>query len=214
LLLALLVNRRFANAARDWAYMAGHVVNVFLVPLCIASAWRRFQIFSVKYKSLAAGGTVEEMNAQNRRALTSLKGFVKDGGRCVVLYPEGGRGEGSLKQGEAKTTAIFEIVLKASPYGLMVLPSYVDGATSILPVARGEDEFSEFLLHIRRGNGTITFGRPVEYQYIRPTEDEVARAAPHCGDCDPRKRVTIDRVMRLIAELCPSEGGRGPYRFV
>jgi len=121
---------------------------------------------------------------------------------------------GSLKQGEAKTTAIFEIVLKASPYGLMVLPSYVDGATSILPVARGEDEFSEFLLHIRRGNGTITFGRPVEYQYIRPTEDEVARAAPHCGDCDPRKRVTIDRVMRLIAELCPSEGGRGPYRFV
>lgn len=212
-----LVNQRFDGAARDFAYMAGHVVTFFLIPLTVSSGVNRFQIFSTKYKALAeaVGHTMDEMQAQNRRAIHDLVTWTKHGGRLLGLYPEGGRGEAGLLEGDRNTTTVGLAMASSSPAGLMVLPTYVAGCTNILPVVRGPREFEEFLRYVRRGTATITCGDPLRWEELLPSREQIAdEQATHdeVDDKHARKRLIHARTMRLIAALAPVGAARGPWQ--
>lgn len=220
-----LVRRLYGkDLAADWAYMAGHAVNLCLVPLMFfASALRRFQIFSVKYKSMGITGmNDQEMIRQNLRAIAALGNYVKPGGKLVALYPEGGRGDHHMIQGQAQTMKVPEIVTRCSPNGLMILPTYMHGATSILPVARVINEYNEILMRAEQGWGELSIGRPVMWEDLQPTESnvqEVADSLIASGECKTetearskaRKRILADTVLGLIAYLAPNDEERGPY---
>ncbi len=199
-----LVNQRFNNAAKQWIYMAGHVVNLFLLPLTICGGLSRVQIFSAKYCQHATLEVLAKMQEQNARALGQLAPLVSNGGVLIGLYPEGGRGEGGLKSGEVRTMKIPQVLHMASPKGLMILPSYVSGATSILPIVRGEREFEEFITHVRRGNANVQFGPGVMWKALQPSDENLSSQAV--------KQYLIDRVMRLIAQLAPTDAAKGPYQ--
>ena len=92
LVLHHVVNKNFNDAARQWLHMAGHVVNLFLLPLAITAGVRRIQIFSAKYCAQASDEVRARMQANNARALSSIGNQIVGGGQCIVLYPEGGRG--------------------------------------------------------------------------------------------------------------------------
>lgn len=193
-----LVNRAFpGEPAREFTYMAGHVVNLFLIPLLISAAVRRCQIFSTKYKGLseAVGITADAMTTCNRRAIVALGKFCANGGRCIVLYPEGGRGDGALKDGDPKTAKIPRIMATQSSRGLLVLPTYVSGATSILPVVRDPNEFNQYLEWAKHGTATVTCGQPVSWEQIHDKDEEIVHS----------------RIMRLIAALAPNEAAKGPW---
>jgi len=215
LVLDYVVNKTFNNAAHDWIYMAGHVVNYYLVPMTMSGGIHRVQIFSAKYCQQATTEERQRMKQNNMRALMSIAPQIIEGGKCVVLYPEGGRGEGSLLAGEPRTMKIPQLMAEASPNGLMVLPSYVE-ATSILPVVRGSNEFNEFLEHIQPGKATLSLGPGVMWDDLQPNKNEIHRFLERNGDeClnDHRhalKCCLIKKCMRMIATMMP-QTARGPH---
>jgi 1-acyl-sn-glycerol-3-phosphate acyltransferase len=191
-----LVNRCFHQRPADsFAYMSGHIVNIYPVPLIFAGGFRRIQIFSERYKQFSKELNIseEEMIKQNCRALRSLMKFVEPGGKLVGLYPEGGRGEGSLKYGDPNTVIIAEAISRSGE--LMILPTYVEGATSILPVQRGPNEFNDFLKYIRPGCANIICGTPFYWSGVDKSSKESIHAA----------------IMTAIAELAPDDLARGPW---
>ena len=211
-----LVNKLFNNAAKSWTYMAGHVVNLFLLPLTICGGLSRIPIFSAKYCQHASPEILADMKAQNANAMGQLAPLVSKGGVLIGLYPEGGRGEGALKAGEVRTMKIPQLLSMASPRGLMILPSYVSGATSILPVVRSEREFEEFITHVRRGNANVEFGRGVMWDDLQPTHDTLLAYLGEdcCVGLTPDqalKHFLTDQVMGLIAKMAPTEAAKGPY---
>lgn len=192
----VLVNRTFPNnPANDFAYVSGHIVNIYPVPFILSSGVRRFQIFSNRYKGICDQIGVDEnnMKQQNKRALLSLKSFVSKGGKFVGLYPEGGRGDAALKYGDPNTAVIPRIM--ASKNKLFILPTYVEGATSILPVHRGSDEYNDFLQYIQPGNVTVTCGEPIPWDAIQSDDNEAVHAS----------------IMYSIANLSPTKLGKGPW---
>lgn len=193
-----LLSKDFPGVPAQFIWMAGHVVTKYLLPMLLAAGATRVQIFSVKYKSMAEGQDATWMEAQNRRAIRALMQRTSKGGQFVVLYPEGGRGENGLIPGVSNTMAIPAILDRCN-LGAMVLPTFVWGATSILPVVRGEDEFSRFMEYATRGSAHVRVGEPVMWS------DIVARY----GD---DKQAQVDAVMRYIAALSPSENLKGVYR--
>ena len=215
LVLDCVANAMFPDTTRDWIYMAGHVVNYFLLPLAVTGGVNRVQIFSAKYCAQAGQEVVQRMRENNARALMSIGPRIMAGGRCVVLYPEGGRGNGALLEGEPRTMKIPQLMEMVSPKGLMVLPSYVE-ATGILPVARGENEFNEFLSRGQRGRATLKFGPGMMWRELQPTKTEIQRYLTnnvHRCSGDPSfalKQWLLLRIMRMIANLAPPEA-RGPY---
>jgi 1-acyl-sn-glycerol-3-phosphate acyltransferase len=217
LVLHHVVNNRFHNAAHQWLHMAGHVVNLYLLPLVVTGGVRRVQIFSARYcQETQDPKALREMKAKNAQALSSIGPMISGGGQCVVLYPEGGRGDGALKKAEPRTMKIPQLMDMVSPAGLMILPSYVE-ATDILPVVRTPNEFSEFLSYARPGNSMISFGPGVMWQELQPNDAEVhAYLTRHAGEClgnpdHALKRCLVDKTMHLIADMAPTEISKGPY---
>lgn len=209
-----LVNREFDHVARHFGYMAGHVVSMYLIPLTICAGFGRFQIFASKYKKLAEefGITEHDMTMQNFRALRELETFVAQGGRLIGFYPEGGRGEGQLLAGDPKTAKIGEVIAERSPHGLLVLPTWVEGATSILPVVRGKTEFSEFIQYARAGVSHITCGKPIPWEKLVPSVSEVEAARTEEQTRSMASKGIIHaRTMRAIATLAPTEHAKGPW---
>jgi len=219
------------DCTKDWVYMSGHAVNLYLLPYLISSGFNRAQIFSKKYQSMAAqgngvlqdtGANEEKMRAQNLRALSSLGKYAQDGGKLVVLYPEGGRGEGEMKNGEQGTVAIPEILAKRSPHGLAVLPTFVDNATSILPVRRTANEYNEFLEHVTKGTGHMTVGPLVPWNTIdgiatgqADVQDRLSNLLPFEVTADGKiaeRNRKIGLIMSLIAEAAPNEQEMGAYK--
>lgn len=212
------------DIAADWAYMAGHAVNLCLIPLMFfASALRRFQIFSVKYKSMGITGADDRsMVEQNLRALRSLQDYVSPGGKLVVLYPEGGRGDNHVISGQGRTMKIPELMHAKSSVGLMILPTYMHGATSILPVARIVNEYNEILMRAQRGSGQLSIGTPVMWNDIQPQTLAVTTMAQQLmeehtcrtqteANSHAKKTILVNTVMGLIAALAPNDHERGPY---
>lgn len=209
-----LVNRHFNGAAREFGYMAGHVVAFYLIPHTIISGITRFQIFSQKYKDQAdeVGLTLTEMMGQNVRALQAVARWIRTGGKFVGLYPEGGRSECGLLEGNHQTAKIGEIIAAGSPRGLMILPTYVDGTTSILPVVRGADEFQRFICHVRRGNATVTCGEPIRWEDLQPDATPPATAGEEGRRTkEARRRHIHAQTMRAIARLAPSVEAKGVW---
>lgn len=204
------VNNAFAGAAREWLHMSGHAVNLFLLPLAVTGGMHRIQIFSAKYCAQASDEVRNRMKANNARALSTIGPQVTSGGKCIVLYPEGGRGEGALLAGEPRTMKIPQMMEMVSPAGLMVLPSYVD-ATDLLPVVRGEREFREFLQYARRGQSVLKFGAGVSWEDLQPTDSEVRSfLAGHQNEClgnpdHALKHCLVRKVMGRIASMAPIE---------
>jgi 1-acyl-sn-glycerol-3-phosphate acyltransferase len=192
-----LLNRHFDDVVKGFWWMSGHVVNLYPIPLMLSSALNRFQIFSMKYRSLAAKQeeTDEEtwMRAQNSRALRAVIKVTIDGGKIVVLYPEGGRGEHGLIRGVAETMCIPEAM--SAKREVMVLPTYVCNATSVLPVVRTENEFSEFLGYATTGTVDLQIGKP----YLWDTLQGMG------------KQSQADHIMSTIAEMAPTDKLRGIY---
>lgn len=211
LLLDYLVNQAFGNAGHGWHYMAGHVVNLFLIPLALSAAVNRIQIFSVKYRSEGIGDPAFDMARCNMLAMRRVAQIASQGGQLIVLYPEGGRGDGCLKEGEPRTMKIPKVMRTTSPQGLMILPSYVDGSTNILPVVRSENEFNEFLNHARRGTGTVSFGQPVNWDDLMGDESMHTDAPGNLPPEHALNRRLITTVMGTIANLAPNERTKGPY---
>lgn len=211
LVLEHVVNTHFADATRSWLYMAGHVVNLYLLPVACSSGVTRVQIFSTKYCAAASDEARRRMHRNNARALLSLAPRATKGGTCVVLYPEGGRGNGALLEGDPKVMKIAQILSGASPNGLMILPSYVE-ATEILPVVRGDNEFNEFLEYGRRGSATLRFGAGAMWNDLQPDPGSVHEVASHRGVDSgvALKQLLHQRCMGMIASLAP-EGARGPH---
>jgi hypothetical protein len=177
------------------------VVNLYLLPLVVAGGVNRLQIFSERYAQLVDGEMRKQMRAQNAAALRRLHAMAGEGGHCIVLYPEGGRGEGTLKPGEPQTMQIAQLIGRTSPHGLRMLPSYVV-STDILPVRRGPNEFNEFVEYTRPGNATLRFGQGVRWEDLLPT----TRLAP----AETRQHL-LGGVMRHIADLAPTVAARGPH---
>jgi len=209
-----LLNRKFpGNPGRNIAYMAGHVVNVFLIPLTICAAIKRFQIYSSRYQGIAEeiGINAKDMKAQNTRALNALTKYVQPGGKMIGLYPEGGRGEGQLKLGDPQTAVIPSLMSKYSPQGLMILASFVQGATDILPVRRTENEFDHFMEWIKCGTANISFGKPVMWLKPPINEIETICTATDCCDRVGANRLAHKQNMTMLAQLAPTEYAKGPW---
>ncbi|HSE60826.1 MAG TPA: 1-acyl-sn-glycerol-3-phosphate acyltransferase [Candidatus Saccharimonadales bacterium] len=201
LVLDWVANKVASDAAHSWTYMAGHVVNLYLLPLVVAGGVNRLQIFSERYAGLVSNDLRQQMRAQNASALLYLRALAEGGGQCVVLYPEGGRGEGALKPGEPQTMQIAQLIARVSPEGLLVLPSYVASA-DILPVRRTQNEFNEFVEHARPGNATLRFGPGIPWQDLQPSG---------CMNPAALRSYLIGRVMMGIADLAPTLKARGPH---
>ena len=211
LLLEAMVNRHFGyDITADWAYMSGHAVNLFLLPLMFTAAVRRFQIFSAKYQSTGLPGmaTAQAMSIQNTKALTSLSKYCREGGKLVGLYPEGGRGETCMKRGESKTSCIFKLMARSNR-PLLILPTYVDGSPSILPVVRGNNEYNEVFVHARIGTGALSIGTPMAWADL----EEIAHAISSRFNQSPEQSI-CDAGLALVAQLAPNEEQRGPYSTV
>jgi len=211
LVLDTVVNKEFDGVARDWIYMAGHVVNYFLLPLAIAGGVNRVQIFSAKYCAQAGPDALQRMKENNAQAMMAIGPKVMAGGRCIVLYPEGGRGEnGKMLEGEPRTMKIPQLMDMVSPHGLMILPSYVE-ATDIMPVKRGENEFNEFLAHGQRGNATLRFGPGRMWNSLQPTRAEVTEYLTSnrlkCSNdaSFALKQCLLLKCMKMIASLAKTQ---------
>lgn len=194
-----MVNRtlRTGDVCKNWAYMSGHAVNLFLIPLVFTAALRRFQIFSAKYLSMGGTGMDNAtMGQQNMRALLALRQHMGSGGKLLCYYPEGGRGDDGMKKGEPKTSCIPRIVGKASKRGLLILPTYVHGAVNILAPNRGPNEYNEFLEIIQRGQVSIRIGRPVYWNEISQSCSNQA-----AGDDNHWNELVNDTVLGLVSEL-------------
>jgi 1-acyl-sn-glycerol-3-phosphate acyltransferase len=197
----ILLDRQFPGITQQFTWMVGHVVTLYLLPLLLAAAVSRYQIFSVKYRSLAASGEARRMCDQNGRALCHLKTATAPGGKFIGLYPEGGRGEGKLLPGVPQTMKIADIMSQC-PEGLMILPSHVVGAPSILPVVREEDEFCRFFERLQRGRVQVRFGQAIPWSDSRFHPDTSG-----ITDCKERrmyeKQCQVDVVMQMIKDLAP-----------
>ncbi len=193
------------DVCKDWAYMSGHAVNLYLIPLMFCGGMNRFQIFSAKYLSAGLNGVDEvAMNAQNQRAMMSLRRHVKGGGRLVGFYPEGGRGDGCMKLGEPKTSCIPKIMASASKAELLVLPTYVCDASNILNPVRGINEYNEIFVNSRPGTASLVIGEPVPWGDIcvLNCEHETVRGAWNVH--------VNNTLLALVARLGPPEE-RGPH---
>ncbi|MCE9643049.1 MAG: 1-acyl-sn-glycerol-3-phosphate acyltransferase [Candidatus Andersenbacteria bacterium] len=211
LLMEALVNQYFGyDATADWAYMSGHAVNLFLLPLMFTAAVRRFQIFSAKYQSTGLPGMADAttMGIQNVKALTSLSRYCRQGGKLVGLYPEGGRGETCMKRGESKTSCIFKLMAHNST-SLLILPTYVDGSASILPVVRGSNEYNEVFMHARVGTGTLSIGKPIPWEALEQAAKEMSDRLNQ-----PCEQSICDAGLALVAQLAPNAEQRGPYETI
>ncbi|MBI2990175.1 MAG: 1-acyl-sn-glycerol-3-phosphate acyltransferase [Candidatus Magasanikbacteria bacterium] len=213
-----LVRQHHGEPVMDQAILvAGHVVNLYLIPLTIMCGLRFFPIFSAKYKEQAQAAckndVATEMAAQNRRAMMAMVQAAQQGGKMMWVYPEGGRGDGRLLQGHAQVAKIPELIASASSRGLMIWPTYIE-ATDILPVHRiGEDEFCEFVLWMKRGRAHAACGKPMMWKEICPSENDVcAHATGHdVSGSIARKQILHVRIMRAIASLAPTEYAKGPW---
>jgi hypothetical protein len=194
-----LLNRAFDDIAKEFWWMSGHVVNLYPIPLMISSAVNRFQIFSVKYQSLTAkdGGDSDcgkWMKEQNARALRAVIEKTSGGGKFVVLYAEGGRGEHGLIKGVAETMCIPKAM--SVKRKVMILPTYVHNAPSILPIVRSDDEFSQFLKYVTKGTVNLRIGQPYMWDILHGMSD---------------KQSQVDMIMGTIAKMAPSKTLRGAY---
>ncbi len=206
------------NPVMDQAILvAGHVVNLYLIPLTIMCGLRFFPIFSAKYKAQAEAAcktdVAAEMNAQNRRAMMAMVQAASQGGKMMWVYPEGGRGEGQLLEGHAQVAKIPELIAGASPNDFMIWPTYIE-ATDILPVNRiGEDEFCEFVCWTRQGTARATCGKPVMWEDVRPSQDAICMHATRydVNHNIAGKQLLHAMIMRQIAALAPTEHAKGPW---
>ena len=225
LVMEAVIRRTFGDhCTDDWAYMSGHAVNLYAMPLLISSGLKRFPIFSVKYQNAAATGDLpmqdtgcdhQAMTQQNLKAMKALRQHTAQGGRMVVLYPEGGRGNNSMKRVQPETVCVAEVMAK-SCHPLLVLPTYVDGATSILPVARNDNEYNQFIERCHTGSANMTIGSPVPYpDLVSFAEDETNINQYTEGgfsmDGSIQRSIIADVIAGRIADLAPSDDQRGPY---
>ena len=191
------------DVCADWSYMSGHAVNLFLIPLMFCGGMRRFQIFSAKYIANGLDGVDQErMNKQNQRAMLALRRHVKDGGKLVGFYPEGGRGDGCMKVGEPKTSCIPKIIESGAGGKLIVLPTYVRDASNILNPVRGINEYNEVFANSSTGTASLNIGEPILWSDI----------CDLCADADRDEwNRKVNRVLlALVARLGPA-GERGPH---
>lgn len=199
LVMETLIRRFFGrDVCASWSYMAGHVINLFLIPLMFSAGIRRCQIFAVKYQSTdIPGTTVDDMKCQNQRAMTCLMRHVEPGGTLTVYYPEGGRGTGGMMRGEPRATCIPRNIALNKKKPLIILPTFVDGTERLLPQARGENEFNEVLERMQRGRADLIIGKPV------PWEALCAANVQHKGDKHEWNRRMSDTMLALVARLGP-----------
>lgn len=205
-----LIRRHFgADICSSWSYMAGHVVNLFLIPLMFSAALRRFQIFSVKYQSMNIPGIESgSMKMQNFRAMRSLREHVKEGGKTVVYYPEGGRGTGGMMKGAQQTSCIPESISRSGK-PLVILPTFIKGGEQLLPQMRGPNEFNEVLKHMQPGNADLIVGAPILWEELVAANSEYD-GNEYDGNRDEWNVCICDTLLGVIASLGPEEE-TGPY---
>ncbi|MES2623586.1 MAG: hypothetical protein V4576_04250 [Patescibacteria group bacterium] len=205
LVMETLIRRHLGfDACDNWFYMAGHVINLYLIPLLWSAGLNRFQIFSVKYGTSAVDGMTEQsMTRQNIRAMRSLGIHADQGGTLTVYYPEGGRGTGCMKKGEPKTSCIPRNIA-GSDKPLLILPTYVQGTENLLPQDRGSHEFNSILNNIKSGTASCIIGEPIAWEAL------VEANKSHEGDRPVWNQRICDTLLTLVAQLGP-EDEAGPY---
>jgi len=230
----VLMRRKFGRGAtQDWMYIAGHPVNRNILPLLFSSGCRRVQVFSTKFQSAVERGdpmvadlhlTVRAMAKQNLHAMKALGESVTEGGKVVVLYPEGGRVEREMGRGEPRVMKIPDVMAKSSPNGVKVLPTYVDGGEGILPVVHSAQEMDELLEHVRSGTGSVRVGAPVDWALLQKcaeSKEAVQHYTREFASVDlpthPKfatRGIVADTMLALIADLAPEPVHKGAYQDV
>jgi 1-acyl-sn-glycerol-3-phosphate acyltransferase len=182
------------DVCADWSYMAGHVVNLYLIPLMFVAAFRRFQIFSMKYQSTGVAGLdAQGMKQQNIRAMRALRRHTAGGGTFTTYYPEGGRGTGGMMKGEAQTSCILHNIANSGK-PLIILPTNIANSEQLLPQARGPNEFNEVIQNMSLGTAHLSIGAPV-------TWGELLDASSGSDDTD---QYMCDTLLSLVAQLGPT----------
>ncbi len=124
-----------------------------------------------------------------------------------------------MKLGEPRTVCIPQVMHRSSDRGLMILPTYVHGATNVLPVHRGENEYNEIFVHAQRGTASLTIGKPIAWECLQPNDDLLREAADSHRDGALRgqpldavyQAVMVDIMLGMVADLAPDDRERGPY---
>lgn len=203
------------SPAWEIAWMSGHPANIFLLVVMFTACYPRYQIYSTKRVQAGVPGVGEaEARAQTARSLSTLATHARERSMMVGLYPEGGRTDnGALLPGDPRCTKIGDILNEACPGKVWVLPTFVNGATSILPVRRQADEMEQLFRNIRPGRVDVTIGEPVMWHNLEPNGFELDPivARPDIPNAQCARRVFLhEACMRLMAQLAPP-CQRGPW---
>lgn len=195
-----LIRRSFGHRITDdWAYLSGSPMNEPSLQLIISGGFHRFPITSTKFQARA--NNKEEkvaMQRQNARSMKALRDHVDAGGKLVVMYPEGGRNNGSMEK--IKPTAMYiPKIMARSGKKLMILPTCVDGAVKILPPdPTDKNEHNTPFQRCSRQKADMTIGTPVLW-------DDITRFS---NDPD----IAADLIGYMIADITPDYEQRGHYK--
>ncbi|MBN2087860.1 1-acyl-sn-glycerol-3-phosphate acyltransferase [Candidatus Peregrinibacteria bacterium] len=165
--------RRFIDSlsTEDWAYITGGPIAdpKTIQGTAISGGYHRFNVHSEKALSKLAANPAELKSAkhQNISTIRALYGHAMQGGKLVVVYPEGTRNDGIMERAKPFTTLIPSTMTKEGCPPLLVLPTYMYGANKILPVARNDkNEFSTQLQKCNRRKADMTIGQPINWSDI------------------------------------------------
>lgn len=231
IVLEALMRRHFwVDVTKDWWYMAGHAINLYILPLLVSSWIRRFQIFSIKYQTWAVNWGIPmqdtwacqtKMKQQNIRAMMELRNYTEKGWKLIVLYPEWWRWENWIKRVQPETVCVAEMMAKTWKE-LMILPTYVYDARTILPINRGPNEYNELLELLSFWRADMTVGRPIKWEGLLSFASETDTITRYMreqlfpdqstDDCKASKRkLAWDLIMNSVACLSKTEWHKWPY---
>ena len=116
--------------------------------------------------------TLDEGKKHNIRAIKSLITQARDGGRLVLLFPEGGVNPEGLGKIPKSSGQIIEAINKNSLKGCIIYPVYIDGTQDIFSsfrsIARGGQKMS-------RKAVTVNVGKELRFQKKEGGEDMIER---------------------------------------
>lgn len=173
---AILLNHVVSTLGGDmknWFYVAGRSTGQSLLMLMVSGGFNRFQVHTAK-DCRKAGEHYGTMHAQNAVTYAAIGSTVSQGGKCVVLYPEGTRNDSGTTRAEQGAMRIGQIMDICSPAGFKVLPSSVH-AEGMLPVWRTPDEHEQIIARFQRANVSISFGQMVDWEVLNSGNGRLQR---------------------------------------
>jgi hypothetical protein len=139
---------------------------------------------------------MKEMRGQNVKAMKELIRLVRDGGRLIVVFPEGTTNPNGLGPAAEGSGEIFDAVYRHSPKHSSMFPAYALGSRIMMPF---EGIIYSRSVNIETSTVEAEVGEEIPLKYIIPEEK------------GPDHRTQIgENVILTIAKILPP-GLRGEY---